>query len=100
MEKDSRKPSFWQVIVHTAMGAVLGALLGLALVATNRHLSGLIAHSQSRIFLLALLMGVCSSLIAAGATLSGLIFMTAEMNATPAKRRAVSPPRKRKDSDQ
>jgi hypothetical protein len=44
-------------------------------------------------------MGVSSSLIAAGATFSGLIFMTAEMNSRPVKQRAMSPSNKRKDSE-
>jgi hypothetical protein len=100
MQKDPRIPSLRQVIVHTTMGAVLGALLALALIVTNRHLFELIAHSPSPRFFLALFMGISSSLIAAGATLSGIIFMTAEMNAPAAKQRAISPPRKRKDSEQ
>ena len=70
-----------QVIVHTAMDAVLGALLALALIDTNRHLFEL------------------SFLIAAGATLSGLIFTTVEINSPPAKRRIISPPDKRGDSE-
>jgi NhaP-type Na+/H+ or K+/H+ antiporter len=99
MQKDPKMPSFRQVIIHTAMGAVLGALLALALIATNRHLFELIAHSPSPRFLVALLMGVSSSLIAAGATFSGLIFMTAEMNPRPAKQRAIGPSNKRRGSD-
>jgi hypothetical protein len=99
MQKDPRTPSFRQVIVHTAMGAVLGAMLALALIVTNRHLFELIAHSPSPRFFVALLMGVSSSLIAAGATFSGLIFTTAELTSRPAKRRAISPPDKRRDSE-
>ena len=67
MHKDPRTPSFRQVIVHTAMDAVLGALLALALIDTNRHLFEL------------------SFLIAAGATLSGLLFTTIEIDSPPAK---------------
>lgn len=85
MHKNSKTPSFRQVIVHTAMGAILGALLGLAVIATNHHLYELIAHSQSPRFLTVLLMGVCSFLIAAGATLSGLIFTTVEINSASGK---------------
>jgi hypothetical protein len=44
------------------------------------------------------LIGVSSSLIATGATLSGFIFTAIEMNAPPAKRRAIRPPDKREDS--
>src|SRR5262249_58348963 len=98
MHKDPKTPSFRQVIVHTAMGVVLGALLALALIVTNRHLFELIAHFPSPGFPLALLIGVSSFLIAAGATLSGLLFTTVEMNSPPAKRRAISSPDKRRDN--
>jgi hypothetical protein len=94
-----KEPSFRQVIVHTAMGAVLGGLLALALIVTNRHLFELIGHFPSPGFPLALLMGVSSFLIAAGATLSGLIFTTVEINSPHAKRPAISPPDKRRDSE-
>jgi hypothetical protein len=99
MYKDQKTPSFRQVIVHTVMGAVLGALLALALIVTNRHLFELIAHFPSPGFPLAQLIGVSSFLIAAGATLSGLIFTTVEINSPPAKRRIISPPDKRGDSE-
>lgn len=95
MQKD---PSFRQVIVHTVMGAVLGVVLAFALILTNRQLFELIAHSQSPRFLMAVLLGVSTSLIAAGATLSGFIFTTIELNSPPAKPRAVSLPDKRKDA--
>jgi NhaP-type Na+/H+ or K+/H+ antiporter len=86
MHKGSRTPSVRQVMVHTAMGAVLGALLALAAIVTNRHLFELIAHSPSPSFLVMLLIGVCSFLVASGATLSGLIFTTIEINSTSRKR--------------
>jgi len=47
MQKDPRIPSFGQVIIHTAMGAVLGGLLALALLVTDSDLFRLIAHSPS-----------------------------------------------------
>ena len=47
MREDPTTPSFRQVIVHTAMGAVLGALLALALIVTDHHLFELIAHFPS-----------------------------------------------------
>jgi hypothetical protein len=64
---------------------MLGALLALAVIVTNRHLLELIAHSSSPRFLIILLIGVCSFLIAAGATLSGLIFTTIEINSPAAR---------------
>jgi hypothetical protein len=67
------------------MGAVLGALLALALIVTNRHLFELTAHFPSPGFPLVLLMGVSSFVIAAGATLTGLLFTTIEINSLPTK---------------
>ena len=100
MEKGSRTPSFRQLIVHTAMGAVLGALLALAVIVTNRHFFEMIAHSPSPRFLVALLMGVTSFLIAAGATLSGAIFTTIELNSSPlARQRVISSKADRKDPE-
>lgn len=78
-----KNPSFRQVMVHTAMGAVLGALLALALIVTDSHLFELIAHFPSPGFPLVLLIGVSSFLIAAGATLTGLLFTTIEINSPP-----------------
>jgi hypothetical protein len=80
------------------MGAVLGALLALAVIVTNPHLFGLIAHSSSPSFVIMLFVGVSSFLIAAGATISGLIFTTIEINSPRAKQRAISSPDKRSDS--
>ena len=90
-------PSFRQLIVHTAMGGILGALLALALIVTNRHLFELIAHSPSPTIFLALAMGISSFVIAAGATLSGLVFTTIENELTAPKRMRVNPPDKRGD---
>jgi hypothetical protein len=91
----NKEPSLGQLIVHTAMGAVLGVLLAFALILTNRQLFELIAHSPSPRFLMAVLLSISTSLIAAGATLSGFIFTIIEINSPPAKRRAISPPDKR-----
>jgi hypothetical protein len=82
-----KNPSLRQLIVRTAMGAVLGAFLALALIVTNRQLFELIAQPSPK-FLIALLMGA----------LSGLIFTTIEINSPPAKRPAISALDKRRDS--
>ena len=97
MHKDPRTPSFCQLIVHAAMGGILGALLMLVLIVTNRHFFELIAHSPSPTFLLAQFMVVGSFLIAAGATVSGFFFTAIEINTPPAKERAIRPPDKRRD---
>src|SRR5690349_19951656 len=99
MQKDPRIPSFGQVIIHTAMGAVLGGLLALALLVTDSDLFRVIAHSPSPGFDIALLMSVFSFLIAAGATFSGFIFTNIEINSQLAKRRAISRPDKREESE-
>jgi hypothetical protein len=79
--------------------AVLGVLLAFASIFTNHHLFELIAHSPSPRLLMAVLLGGSSSLIAAGATVSGFIFTTTEINSPPAKRRAINPPDDRRDSE-
>jgi len=81
------------------MGAVLGALLALAAIVTNRHLFELIVHSPSPRFFIALLVGVPSFLIAAGATLTGFMFTTIEMNTPLAKQRAISSRDENRDSE-
>jgi NhaP-type Na+/H+ or K+/H+ antiporter len=96
MHKNQTTPSFRQLIVLAAMGAVLGALLALALVVTNRHVFELIMHSRSPTIFFALFMGVCSFLIAVGATVSGAIFTNTE-NELAAKKMPARPPDKRRD---
>jgi hypothetical protein len=81
------------------MGAVLGALLALALLVTNSDLFRLIAHSPSPGFDIALLMSVFSFLIAAGATFSGFIFTSIEISSQLAKGRTINPPDRRKETE-
>jgi hypothetical protein len=68
MQKDSRTPSSTQLIIHCAMGAILGALLALALIGTNGHILQLIASSSSPSLSMALFVGFFSFVVGTGAT--------------------------------
>ena len=96
MQKDSRTPSVRQVIVHSAMGSVLGSLLAVSLIITNQNLFHFIAASPSPSTSLALFIGFFSFVIGTGATISGCIFTAIELNALEAKQR-IDPFRRRDD---
>jgi hypothetical protein len=72
-DEKSRTP-FVQMITHCAMGAILGALLALALMVANRHIFHFIASSSTPLTEMAFLVGFISFVFAMGATLSGFIF--------------------------
>ena len=86
MQKKSRTP-FVQMMIHCAMGAILGALLALALMVANRHIFHFIASSSSPLTEMAFFVGFISFVFAIGATLSGFIFTAIELNAVEAKQR-------------
>jgi NhaP-type Na+/H+ or K+/H+ antiporter len=86
MQKKSRTP-FAQMIIHCAMGAILGALLAIALMVANRHIFHFIASSSSPMTEMAFFVGFISFVFAIGATLSGFIFTAIEINALKAKQR-------------
>jgi hypothetical protein len=90
MQKDSRSPSFRQLVIHCAMGVVLGALFALALVISNRQIFHLIASSSSPSASMGLFVGFFSSVFAIGATLSGYIFTAVELNGLEAKRQSTT----------
>lgn len=98
MQQKDPTPSFRQLIIHTLMGAILGAFLALAVIVTNRHLFELVVHFPSPKTLVAVLMSASSFLIATGATLSGFIFTAIENELIARKERAINPPDHRKDS--
>jgi NhaP-type Na+/H+ or K+/H+ antiporter len=85
MQKDSRTPASAQLIIHCAMGAILGALLAVALIVTNRHIFQVIASSSSPSGSLALFVGFFSFVVGTGATISGFIFTAIEPSAFEAK---------------
>jgi hypothetical protein len=84
MQKDSRTPSFAQLITHCAMGGILGALLAVALMVGNRHIFHFIASSSSPLTEMAFFVGFLSFVFAIGATLSGFIFTAIELNGSKA----------------
>jgi NhaP-type Na+/H+ or K+/H+ antiporter len=86
MQKESRTP-FAQMMIHCAMGAVLGALLAIALMITNRHIFHFIASSASPLTEMAFFVGFISFVFAIGATLSGFIFTAIELNALEERQR-------------
>ena len=75
------------MIIHCAMGAILGALLALALMVANRHIFHFIASSSSPLAEMAFFVDFISFVFAIGATLSGFIFTAIELNAVEAKQR-------------
>jgi NhaP-type Na+/H+ or K+/H+ antiporter len=90
MQKDWRTPSFAQLVIHCGMGAILGALLAVALMVANRDIFRLIASSSSPLTEMAFFVGFISFVFAIGATLSGFIFTAIELNSLEAKRQSVA----------
>jgi Ni/Fe-hydrogenase subunit HybB-like protein len=95
MQKDSRTPSTTQLIIHGAMGAILGVLLALALIGTNGLIFQLIASSSSPSLSMALFVGFFSFVVGTGATISGFIFTATELNALEAKQQTERVNRRR-----
>ncbi len=85
MQKGSTTPTSAQMIIHCAMGLVLGALMGLVLIVTNQHIFALIATSSAPSGSMALFIGFFSFVVGTGATISGFIFTAIELNALEAK---------------
>ncbi len=97
MQKDSRTPSPAQLIIHCAMGMILGALMALILIVTNRNIFQLIASSSSPSISMAMFVGFFSFVVGTGATMSGFIFTAIELGALEAKQQTkrVNRPRDR-----
>ncbi len=77
------------------MGAILGAVMAVAPIVTNRDIFQLIASSSSPSVSMALLIGFFSFVAGTGATISGFIFTAVELNALEAKRRTERVDRRR-----
>ena len=89
MQKDSRTPTPVQLIVHCCMGAILGVLLGLALIVTDKSIFQFIASSSSPLLNVAVFVGFFSFVVGTGATISGFIFTALELNTLEAKPKRV-----------
>jgi uncharacterized membrane protein YccC len=73
MQKDSRTPTSVQLIIHFAMGSVLGAMLALAMLLTDKSLLPLTD--------MAFFVGVLSFAIGMGASMTGFGFTAIELEA-------------------
>jgi hypothetical protein len=63
---------------HFVMGALLGALLALSLLATGTRLFAMIAHGAAPALTATVLVGTFAAMFAVGATLTGWIFLAME----------------------
>jgi NAD/NADP transhydrogenase alpha subunit len=77
------------------MGAILGTLLGLALIITNGHIFQLIASSSSPSISMALFIGFFAFVVSTGATISGFIFTAVELAALEARQQTERVNRRR-----
>jgi predicted alpha/beta superfamily hydrolase len=85
MQKDSRTPTSIQMAIHCAMGVILGAILGLALILTNPQIFQFIVSSSSPLMNMAVFVGFFSFVVGTGATISGFIFTVIELNSLKVK---------------
>jgi hypothetical protein len=70
--------SIWELAGHASVGAGLGILLALILIAANPGLFNLITSSPSPKLTLLVVIGAPASTIAVGSTLTGFIFSAIE----------------------
>jgi hypothetical protein len=85
MQKDSRRPLSVQMVIHCAVGMILGALFGLALIITDPNIFKFIVTSESPLMEMAVFVGFFSFVVGIGATISGFFFTTIELDALKAK---------------
>jgi len=79
MRRKPDQPAFSQLIPHLAMGASLGAALAVALLFTGASRVGMMLMNAPEAVPAMLLFIACfASMIAAGATITGLIFEQVE----------------------
>ncbi len=69
------------MIGHCCTGAVLGSLLGFALIFTDKNIFQFIATSQSPLMEMLVFIGFFSFFVGIGATLTGFFFTAVELNA-------------------
>lgn len=71
------------------MGAILGVLLGLALIVTDKNIFQFIVSSSSPLMNMTMFVGFFSFVVGTGATISGFIFTALELNTLEAKPKRV-----------
>ncbi len=81
MQENSRIPTSVQLIIHSGMGAILGSLLGFALIFSDKNIFHFIATSSSPLMETAVFIGFLSFVMGIGATLTGFFFTAIELNA-------------------
>jgi hypothetical protein len=75
MKQHPTAPAARDLLVHLAIGVGLGLVLSLALIVGNGgHVFEMIVNSSAPKATMALFVGVTSSLMGVGATLSGFVF--------------------------
>ena len=94
MQKDSRTSTSVQVIIHCGMGAILGSLLGLALILIDKNIFQFIMGSSSPMMNMAVFVGYFCFVVGTGATITGFFF-TAIENALEAKQQTERVKRRR-----
>jgi len=85
MQKDSKMPTPVQLMSHFGMGAVLGALLALAMILINKDMFQSILSSSSPLMDMTFFVGVLSFAIGMGASMTGFGFSAIELHALEAK---------------
>jgi NhaP-type Na+/H+ or K+/H+ antiporter len=85
MQKDSRSPTSIQLVIHCAMGVILGAILGLALILIDQNIFQFIVSSSSPLMNTAVFVGFFCFLVGTGATMSGFVFTAIELNSLEVK---------------
>jgi uncharacterized membrane protein YccC len=81
MQKQSKMPTPVQLMIHFGMGAVLGALLALAMILINKDIFQSILSSSSPLMDMAFFVGVLSFAIGTGASMTGFHFTAIELDA-------------------
>lgn len=76
------------MIIHWGMGAILGSLLGLALILADKNIFQFIATSQSPLMETAVFVCFFSFVVGMGAAITGFFFTAIELNALEAKQQA------------
>jgi hypothetical protein len=80
MRSACRTASYKEMAWHLLSGALLGAILAIALLAANKHLAAVpAAHPNPRMFVFGLV-AFSSSIFAVGSGITGFILSTLEKN--------------------
>jgi hypothetical protein len=90
MQKDSRTPTSIQMVIHCGMGVILGALLGLAIIATNPQVFQFIVSSSSPLMNMAVFVSFFSFVVGTGAAMTGYVFTVIELDSLKVKHQRIT----------